>query len=412
MAITIDQQPSPYTPVYNPMRFVLTSTNYTQPNFQYVVDVYTSGVVGYTRLLFPPHPTSGKAAPDIQGVLESQISYDLSHTTYDFQRCPNSIKAYEVKFGEQYGPSSGIVTYQDLTVTGVKYAWNGVLNPLDFITFDYTLFTCGLGGAVLTNSPDNLNHYSLDADNAWLYFINDTSGCAYYAHINVYNSSNVVLSTARIENQYQASSSYLDKMLRVAVGTEDILNSSFLTLLSGSGAFFSQSGYDHYDVTLKTYAGVNASNTFTFYKRCTSKYGLPIKLYWLNRLGGFDYFDFTLVRRFSGDKVTDSYQKNLGELSGSTWGYDQTDRGNTIYNTSITDKLLAESDFVSTLEAGWIQELFESPEVYYHTGLASGRLVPVDVKQTGYEKKTITNDKCFNISIEVTFANKRWTQRG
>ena len=46
MAITIQQQPDLYTPVYNPMRFVIQSSNNTSANFKYVVDLYVSGVSG------------------------------------------------------------------------------------------------------------------------------------------------------------------------------------------------------------------------------------------------------------------------------------------------------------------------------------------------------------------------------
>jgi len=398
MAITLHESPDLYTPVYNPMRFVISSTNSGQTNFRYVVDVYTSGVSGYTRLLFPPDPTTGYAAPYIQGVIESQISYDLSDTTYGFQQCTNSLKAYEVKFGEQYGDS--VTTFPMLAVTGTKYAWNGVFSPPVFSNFDYTLYTVGMGGACLTNQPENLYFSETTTENAWLYFINDTSGTCYYGKVKTYDQNNNLLGTYNYENSYQASSSVSQKLLRFACGTED-LNSASLW-----GVVISSSVYK-YTVEFTTFAGVTTSQVYTFNRECQWKGFEPVTLRWLNRLGGFDSFNFRLARRYSSTTERDTFQKNLGTLSGTSWSYTKQDRGTTVYNTKVGDKLLADSDWITTGQSEWLQELFESPEVYYYNG---SDMIPVTVSQTGYEKKNIKIDKMFNVQIEVVYANPRWTQ--
>ena len=116
MAITIQQQPDLYTPVYNPMRFVIQSSNNASANFKYVVDLYVSGVTGRVwRGLYNANSLYGNAAADISRVLESYITYDLDSSLYGFQTCPNSVKAYELKIGEQYGASSGITNYSATT---------------------------------------------------------------------------------------------------------------------------------------------------------------------------------------------------------------------------------------------------------------------------------------------------------
>lgn len=406
MGITINQSPALYTPVYNPMRFVITSTNSAQANFNYIVDVYTSGVSGYTRLLFPPDPTTGRAAPDIQAVLEAQITFDLSDTTYNFQRCTNSIKAYEVKFGEQYGALGNIQDYEDLTVTGLKYAWNGVVSPNVFRTFDYTLYTMGAGSACLTSKPNDLYFTSTSSEHDWLYFINDTSGSVYFSKVRTYDVNDNLLGTYLIENADQVSSSYLMKLQRAAVGTAD-LNAA--TLYSGSQPVITSS-VEKYIVNLTNFAQSVNSEEYTYHKECQWRGQSPITIHFLNRLGGFDTFNFRLSRKKYSDIERDKLQKNLGSLSGTSWSYASQDRGIKVYNTQITDRWSIESDWINEAQSTWLQELIESPEVYYHDGTS---LIPVDVKNGTTELKNIKGmNRLFSLSMEMEFANKRWTQRG
>lgn len=404
MALSINDEPDLYTPVYNPMRFVIDSTNNAQTNFQYVVDVYTSGVSGYTRLLFPPDPTTGKASPDIQGVLESQITFDLSDTLYGFQKCNNSYKAYEVKFGEQYGPSSGIVTYPNITVTGLKYAWNGVFSPQQFRTFAYTSYVIS-SDQILSNAPTQQYFTNTSTEHKWMYFLNDTSGTAYFARILTYDENDVLLGTYRIENAQQASSAYTDKLMRIDVGSAG-LNGA--TLYTGSQPVITSS-VSYYKVNTENFAGVATSNLYTFTKECQWRGADPISLHWLNRKGGFDSFNFRLVRLIFSDVKRDTMQRNLGAVSASSWTYAAIDRGTLVYNSEIADSIIANSDWINNDQSAWLQELIESPEVYYHDG---SELVPVIVKVNKTEIKNTLNEKLFNLQVEVEYANKRWTQRG
>lgn len=404
MAITIHQQPDMFTPVYNPMRFQISSTNSGQSNFRYVVDVYVSGVTGYTRLLYDADPDNGQCAADVSRIVESYITSDISHTTYGFQRCTSSLKTYEIKFGEQYGVSSGITTYPNLTVTGNKYAWNAVLSPLDFISYQYGNYTIYSGGRCLTNRPLQ-NYFTSLTENSWLYFLNDTSGTVYYAQVKTYNESGGLIGTYLIQNPYQASATISDKILRFACGTEDLNNA---TLASGSQPVIDTT-VNSYTVEFIDFATRVNSQTYIFTKECTWKGANPITLHFFNALGGYDTFNFRLVRKFSSQIRRDTYQKNLGTLSNHAWSYTDMDRGTTVFNTEIEDGLHCESDWINDNQAVWLRELIESADVYYHNGSS---MIPVNVKLNSYDQKSQLVDKLFNISIDLTYANKRWVQRG
>jgi hypothetical protein len=403
--ITIQQQPQLYTPVYNPMRFVLSSNNTAQDNFKYVVDVYVSGHVGrVVRNLYSADPTYGVCAADISRVLESFISTDIDDTVYGFQQCTNSLKGYEVKFGEQYGPSSGIVTYPDLAVTGLKYAWNGVFSPNDFRTFDYNDHTAFNGGTILSNAP-TIQYFGEPTNHAWQYMLNDTSGIVYYARIDTYDSSNVLLGTYLIQNPYQASSSIADKLIRIGVGYEDLNNA---TLASGSQPVITGS-VAKYDVVMTRFNGNRSTGSYTYTAECSWHVTSPVALHFLNRKGGYDVFNFRMQTRQLSDIKRDTMQKSLGTLTATTWSYDSKDAGTKIYNTEIGDRWFLESDWINDDQSRWLQELVESPEKYYHDGTS---LIPITIKNATYEIKTIKNmEKLFNLSVEIEFSNKRWTQR-
>lgn len=412
MAITVQSQPQLYTPVYNPMRFVLSSTNTAQANFKYVADVYVSGVVGRVeRLLYSADPTYGTAAVDVSRVIEYYINYrsetstDFDSTVFGFKQCENSLKGYEVKFGEQYGPSSGVVTYPNLAVTGLKYAWNGVLSPNTFRTFNYSLYTVNGGAAILSSQPDNL-YFHESSNRAWQYMINDTSGSCYFAKVVTYDSNNVVLGTYRIENPYQASSAIADKLVRVGVGYHDLNNT---TLYSGVQPVMTSS-VNKYTVVMTNFAGTETTNPYTYTLECTWHSTSPTGLHFLNPLGGFDTFNFRMQRTKHSDVKRSTMNKNLGNLTATTWSYNSYDRGVTVFNTEIGDRWKLESDWIGDAQSLWLQQLIESPEVFYYDGSV---MQPVTIKNTTYEVKTIKNmEKLFNLSVEIEFSNKRWTQRG
>jgi hypothetical protein len=43
MAITINATPKDFAPVYNKMEYLIESTNFAEPNFAYLVDIYING---------------------------------------------------------------------------------------------------------------------------------------------------------------------------------------------------------------------------------------------------------------------------------------------------------------------------------------------------------------------------------
>jgi len=405
MAINITDQPEDWTPVYNDMRFVIASTNTTQPNFRYVADVYVSGVAGSTRLTFDANPITGYGVVDISAIIKSYISSDFNTSVYGFQRCTNSYKAYEVEFGEQYGTT--VTTYPNVTSTGVKYAWNASLSAELLQSYTSSTYLVS-SGVLLTNQPER-QKFTSDEDQRWLYFINDTSGSAYYLKCTTFDSAGSTIGTYLIENPYQASTSInLDKLLRVGVGVHDLNNS---TLASGSQPVI-DSSVESYEVQIVNYAQNNGTSSYFFDRECQAREQDPINVYFLNELGGYDMYPFKYRRSLSNNIERTFIEQNHGKLTDSLWNQNTTNRGKKQIYTSITNTLNVTSDFINNYEtAKWIGELVASPDVYYYETV-SNIYIPLICTVNNYESKYRNWDGMWELKLTFEYANKKVRQNG
>lgn len=404
MSYTLHQSPDLYTPVNNPMRFVVASSNYSQTNYQYFADIYVSGQTGYTRILQSPDLNYNSAFFDISEVLRSSVTKDAPNNTYGFQRATNSYVAYEVKFGEQYGASSGIIAYPNITVTGLKYAFNGVFSQKDFCSYVYTTYVDALA---LSNQPTT-TYLQYPSSNRFHSIMSNVSGTIYYLEVLTYNSSGALLGTYLIENADQAVNAYNKHYFTINAGVTG-LNGA--TLASGSQPVITSS-VAYYDIRFRDFA--NTANTigshrFTIDTSCTTS---PIyTVHFRNEMGGLDSFDFIRKSHKSSDTQRDKYTQSTGTRnSASSWTDSVTDRGDTIFNTKIADKYVLESDWITDSASSWLRELIESPEVYIET--SSAIYEPAIVVTNSYETKTIDNEKMFTVQVTLELANKRWRQRG
>lgn len=342
--VTIIQRPTLYTPVYNPVVFTLSSTNTAQDNFRYIYDVYVSGVSAsyvFRGEMDADPNNSGNCAVDVGRVLENYVSHTISTSAYGFQLASSSYIAYEVKFGEQYGPSSGITNYPNQIFSGIKYAINAVRSPHDFKNWTGTQYYSP-GTNLLTAQPSSQT-VRATTSNRFLPALNNSSGDIYFCQVETFDSSSVAIQTVKIENTYQASSAVTQKLMYINVGPNGLNNA---TLYSGSQPVIDAS-VSWYRVKYIKFDGTTSSQAkrYDLDTRCTTSD--VYTLHFLNELGAFDSYDFIRKSHVYSDIKRDRFERKLGSLSSTTWSYDYQDRGTLTYNTSITDRVVIESDWLS-----------------------------------------------------------------
>jgi hypothetical protein len=101
MSISILLEPQKVSPVYNEVIVVLDSTEKTEDNFQFIIEVSVDGVYS-SRLKVSPNP-EGYGVVDLHKHLEAAISYDLDLVSNNtFNRINNSFKPYSIALFEEY----------------------------------------------------------------------------------------------------------------------------------------------------------------------------------------------------------------------------------------------------------------------------------------------------------------------
>ena len=103
MAQTTIASPQTFSPAYNPLKFIIDSTNKSLAGFRYIFDVYAAGTA--TKIaeykVLPTYGT-GYGEEDLSKLLQNQVSWDLDTELTSNYGAPNSFYAYDVKVGEEY----------------------------------------------------------------------------------------------------------------------------------------------------------------------------------------------------------------------------------------------------------------------------------------------------------------------
>lgn len=405
MAIQIKQECAPLMPAYNELNHLVNSSNYGQPNFKYVCDVYVNGGATYVdRLMVPPHPSYGTGLFNPARIIENYLTKDIDLTTYGFGANSNSYASYILKFGESYGASSsGATVYPNQTVTGTKYVWNAVYDFEDWVGYSSGTINAGTTSCkFLTNRPSSGDIEF--TDNAYLYVNSITSGTIDYAYIVTKDSSNVTINTAKVNNPYKAT----DKFFRFCSSPNLINQILPANITLGGQPIINSTDYAY---TIQMFNASNVAVTeqyrFTIASPCT-KYD-KYRIHFLNKLGGYDAFTFSKVNRFTSDVKRENYKQNLGAYAALyNYGYNVSQRASTQYDTKITDSVTCQSDWVTEAQMVWLEELITSPDVYVEK---NGSLVPINITTGKHERKKQVNDKLFNLTIEFTYSYTRYRQR-
>lgn len=428
MAITIRTSAPTYAPVYNPMFFMVNSTNTAQANFQFLCDVYITGQTfagaSYLRLKTTYDTSIGGGVFDVGRILERYLSYDIDDTTYSFQPNTNSILEYTLQFGEEYGPSSGVTQYASLTSSSAKYAFNASMDFLDRYNYVATNY---IGNSVtrkqLTSHPTNSASGSSTSipviystqpirqnESAWTSVLVQSSGDVKFAEVRTYDNLDSIIATYKIMNVSNYDTSTVgNRSLRFPTGWN--LNSITNSDMSGGVQPILV-----YGQTLKWRVrfmdSSSTSNTeqrwYSEDSNCTNH--SVYHLYFLNKLGNFDTFSFTKANQFSTEIKRSKYEKSLGKsITATSYGYEPKDRLDTNFYTEMKDTIHLNSDWVNEDTITWLEELVSSPTIY-HADATYG-IVPVNVIDTKFTRRQHLTDKIFNLTIDIQYSYTRFRQR-
>lgn len=407
MAISIIQEPLNYTPAYNDINYTVSSTNVAQPNFNFIFDVEVNGTV-VSRHRVPPTPVTNYGVFNAKRVIENYLSDNFDFTAFQVSYWSEGIVKVVIYLYEEYGstPTIGSLSATASTV----YCWNGILDFPEWVDYqvtDYRQMTSqGQITQLLTN---NLNQRIKLTERAWVYGLSGENNAITQFRVFAYNAAGTQIQYTIIDNPYKVVSSVGYRMVSCPSGPDNLNNISNTYLDSGTQnqGNIIPSNTATYFIFARGNAVSSIYTNYTIIDQCT-KY-TPIRLHFLNKLGGYDSFTFDLLSRTNNSIERKNYRKNLGQLSGGSVVYSDNQRSNIIFDTQVKETMLLNSNWITEAESIWLEELVTSPSIYMEIG---GQIQAVNITDSGYEVKKTVNDKLFNLQLTIEKTYIKTRQRG
>lgn len=372
MSVSNIQVPSLISAVYDPMFYMNDSTYSDETNFRYRYDIHDKDGLIITKYVLPFPSTYGRI--DVSPILKPFLSYDFNYDITGCTSCSNSIIQYDTYIGY-----SALIHNLTPASTGIKYCINATDD-----NFNFEDFIMDGDGRFLTNSPKTINVYKDDYYTlSYLNGIFNTYVSYAYRLLITYSGRTEYITLEDYE--YYPGSSLVDvgPMLKcVGVGPKNlgITDESYTVCLVDSGSTI-----------------MSEIITFNLIDE-TNRYG-EYQLAFLNRLGAFSYFTFTMKQLKDVRIERNNYEKNKYSLDDDgLWSYDQRSGGLTTYSNSTQIEYTFNSQPLDQETYDFMEELFTSPMVYW---IRDGVPVPITITDTTWSNKKKINDKVIFFSLKA-----------
>lgn len=390
MAITILSSPNQFMAAYNQVPYTVSSNNTSQPNFNFIVDVNeTNGTNNpLARLKYPAQPSSSQLTLDIGSVLKNYVSYDFDPNSFVVMANPKSRLNYFIQFRELYDNASGIPTLSGVLASDPPTPSSSVFKLAANAIFDFEEFTPNsyVDKEILAYGFLNYQGKEDIAPNqrrilSWF----DKTRAAYFVEIG-YNSGGLTpVLTENISplpaNEYLFSLDILTLMDLITPPL--VLGNEFFVRITD------------------TDSNIIANKIFTYTETC-SQYE-NVRLHYLNKLGGFDVFNFN---KNTINAMTIDRKQFKAPLP---IGYSKSDRLKTNYNTTINDRITINSDWITEEQSALLEQLATSPIIYLERSPTN--FIAVNILNAEYEIKTfLTDRKMFNVTFEIEYSYSRYRQ--
>jgi hypothetical protein len=407
MAVTILQEPAQYTPVYNDLNFLCSSTNVAQPNFNYIFDVKINGST-VSRHRIPKNVNNNYGLFNAKRIAENYLTQVFAYNFLAVTPWSSGILSLQVEVREEYGSTPTISSLQ--ATSSLAYAWIAALDAPEWV--DYTVSKY----RILSTETDisqllsnNLNQNIKLTEKAWVYGLAGDNDAISSFRVQAYNAAGTQIQNTYILNPNAIITAVGHRMVSCPAGPQNlnsILNAQ-LSLTTQNEGNIIPSTTAYYKISTRGASGTSKVQQFNIVETCT-KYE-SYRIHFLNKLGGYDSFTFDLLSRDNNTIERKKYRRNLGAYSGATYVYNDLQRSNIIYDTQVNETMVLNSNWITDAEAVWLEELLSSPITYMES--ANGIEV-INITDSAYEVKKRVNDKLFNLQINIEKTYIKTRQRG
>lgn len=460
MAITILNKPTSPNVTGTKLVYSVSSSNATQPQFNYVTDIYPSGSSDLLTRLFSYPNLNGSGIVDVARVLDDSITYD--HNFFEASSSYSDLYGkFEIKFGEAYGtsPSSSITIYDSLTTDEIE-VFPGIVDAnsgsFNFPSSSYipTAGTAGDKVIDLSDVPiyrgpftsiretqaveeDQYLTYSVLKNNYYIRYssspVDSFEVFIFYGHPSVPNSFdfwripttagtepnqtgiiNLAAGPANLKQLSTVSSYFGDTFtqafsqdwvlvsvnIRGNIGNPPTVNSTVFTSIY----YNPNAPLNNLQAWLSGPIPSQFESRFNKFRYCNT----PTRFAFINNSGGWDYYNVYAPLKKSTNVSRNIYDENYVDYSSNTSIYSGPNRGETQYLTQYTDNYEIVTPYVGEKEAGFITSLIDSRDAFVQVG---DKFIPIVITNTSYDWNMNENrQKLFQYTIQYRYANQRYTR--
>ena len=467
MAVTLSQSPStPFDMAYGPNPVTLSGIP-TDPVTgvptadKYVLRIFRAGAL-IADLRQSPN-RDGRAIFDIQNTLQSQVSSsapDFEQTGWigdDLRNSERESTPFEFQWGYEVG---GVVVMETAFAnTWLDFGGTKEYYEVPFNNLPYIPAVIDIGGCtnVTTQAQPftDLNNYRLGADitdgkPAWIannmrvydHYVTreDMTTISYYNGLRAVGPVATPVKSIEAFVFYQYNGNTLTDVnpvynlqangggpnTAVGGGAQVVYPYNAITLATGPKNFQDfNSNATHYYV--KTGAWTNDTICAAEVDEVTDKSLHYVHRFniveadcndyehyqfsWLNSFGFRDYYTFKKKKERSLSISRNEFLKEAANYNGQDYDVNIYDRGTTVYSQKLQENYVAYTDYLSDVDARYLEGLFKSPDVRVRFG-GTTEFVPISLMSTTWTEKTYRKDRLFQYDIKFKRAHNLKSQRG
>ncbi len=361
MAITLLQEPTSPNVKGTRLIYTVSSSNIPQFQYRYISDLYESGNVSRLARFKYPQNTSGTSNIDLSKPIGDYLNTDFNWKIADSASFDNSVKVFDIEFGEEYGTSytSPVTTSVDLVTASIQVFKGNVYPNESTNGFNWT------AQSLLTNSPAT---QSFNPDDYLTVSVYDTDVTVKYFNDGLLGATKT----------YEATGEFR----AIPISPLNI-------------GEFSESEAIALEVT-------GSSRRYELGTKCNNE---KTRFAFTNKFGFWDYYNVYMPTRRSTKIDRKTYEQEMVNLNDYTATYNVSNRGEVQYYTEYTDDFEITTDILDDKESQWLREMFESSEVFIQSG---SDFIPINILNN---RESIINNKARNKNFQYTityqFSNLR-----
>ena len=385
MAITIYDEPQLIASAGNPLVFTFSSDQTAQPNFSFIVEVYIDAQLRLTQEVFRQFNTLGRI--DVCEAVQSVVANPEITTAIEYN-ATNSMVEYYIKVYEKYGSTP---TIQDDDTSATLLAFNGALEYREWVNFNYDDYDPWQTNFAkfLTYFPRSKRALCGMEENFYLGYFEQTGAQTATLVVNLFdiNGSNIAFGSYNITES---------EFVILNVGPQVIIDNTAINQVDFDDCYYYTVYVELTDI---------ATETFTIYMDLDCKRYDTYRLHWLNKLGSFDSFTFSLVSTEAANVQSYGYQRDPGVWDGTSYTYPLYAGQAINFAKTKTETLTLNSDWINQDIQQWlVKSLYDSPLVYLERENGT-EFEPVNITNSNYTLKQRRRDGLIQetVNIDRTF---------